>query len=291
MPSAPSEPIPRIGLGTFRLKRDAVTQPLLAALRLGYRHIDTASIYNNEPEIGRALQAAYADPSRSIRRSDLWITSKLSPYDMAGDPRAALLKSLRDLQTPYLDLYLVHWPAMARTSLVSPENRAARLAAWKVLNEARAEGLVRSIGVSNFTVGHLRELQATEWGVRGIVVQMEVQPWYWRDAAEIARVFEGGGVRIVGYALLAEGRVVGDDGLVLDEIAERRGMTRVQVVLAWALRKGWGVLVKSVDVGRLEENLETTDLALNLTEEDCAVLDEMSAEGEEKCCWDPRSVK
>ncbi len=219
-------------MGTFRLKHDAVKQPIRDAIHVGYRHIDTAAIYRNEADIGDVLQEIYKLPSSDISRSDLWITSKLSPYDMKT-PRDALLKSLSALQTDYLDLYLIHWPALARKPASSPENKRLRLEAWKVLNEAKQEGLVHHIGVSNFTAQHLTELRDTEWGIKNAFVQMETHPWYWRDAMEIQNVFSEENLKMVGYALLAEGKLLADDcPKILAEIAERCSMTMVQVVLA-----------------------------------------------------------
>src|SRR5690349_3133449 len=118
--------IPPIGLGTFRLKGEAVRASIREAISLGYRHIDTAGIYHNEKDIGDVLQELYkitSDSSSSrMSRQDLWLTSKLSPYDMRT-PRQALFKSLAALQTPYLDLYLIHWPALARKPATSPINK------------------------------------------------------------------------------------------------------------------------------------------------------------------------
>ncbi|PVH81076.1 Aldo/keto reductase [Cadophora sp. DSE1049] len=283
--------IPPVGLGTFRLKHDAVKPAIRDAIRLGYRHIDTATIYRNEAEIGEVLQDLFASVSSNVSRSDLWITSKLSPYDMAT-PRNALLKTLSALQTSYLDLYLIHWPAMARKPAASPENKRLRLEAWKVLNEAKKEGLVRHIGLSNFTVEHLRELSDTEWGINNAFVQMEIHPWYWRDAAEIQKAFEEHHLTMVGYALLAEGKLMADDcPRAIVQVAQRSGLTKVQVVLAWALKKNWGILVKSEKESHLLQNLETPTLVDALTIDDILTIDEISAEREEKRCWDPRLVK
>ncbi|KAK6585129.1 hypothetical protein PZA11_001856 [Diplocarpon coronariae] len=283
--------MPRVGLGTFRLKHDAVKQPIRDAIRLGYRHIDTAAVYRNEAEIGHVLQELYGAFPGSLSRSELWITSKLSPYDLAT-PRDALLKTLSDLQTDYLDLYLIHWPAAARQPASSPENKKLRIAAWQALNEAKNEGLVRQIGVSNFSVEHLRELRETEWGTTGAYVQMEIHPWYWRDALEIQTMFAEHALKMVGYALLAEGKLLANDcPAIVTDIAARRSMTRVGVVLAWALNKGWGVLVKSEDPDHLRQNLQAPLEAGLLRPEDCTAIDELSANGEEKLCWDPRLVK
>ena len=169
--------MPSVGFGTFRLKDEVVKQAVRDAIHAGYRHIDTATIYRNETEIGSVLQEIYNKPSSNIKRADIWITSKLSPYDMKS-PRAALLKSLADLQTTYLDLYLIHWPAVARKAASSPENKRLRIEAWNVLNEAKHEGLVSRIGVSNFTPQHLTELMhETKYGIQGAFIQMEIHPW------------------------------------------------------------------------------------------------------------------
>jgi len=284
--------IPSVGLGTFRLKDEAVKQAVRDAIRTGYRHIDTAAIYRNETEIGSVLQEIYSEQDSNIIRSDIWITSKLSPYDMKN-PRAALLKSLADLQTTYLDLYLIHWPAVARKSASSPENKRLRIEAWRVLNEAKREGLVSRIGVSNFTSQHLSELMhETEFGIQGAFVQMEVHPWYWRDALEIQTVFAEQEVVLIGYALLGEGRLLkADCSEDLDMIAKRLGLSRIQIVLTWALKKDWGVLVRSVDIDHLRQNLDAPSLIKVLTDKDYRLIDAItSSDSEEKLCWDPRVV-
>jgi diketogulonate reductase-like aldo/keto reductase len=289
----PIHTAPPIGLGTFRLKGEAVQQVLREAIRIGYRHIDTAAIYRNEEAIGAVLQETYTNPSNILIRSDFWLTSKLSPYDMKK-PREALLQTLRSLQTDYLDLYLIHWPAVARKATSSPEHKRLRLEAWKVLNEAKREGLLSHVGVSNFTPQHIQELVGeTGYGIQGAFVQIEIHPWYWRDALEIQTRFGEMGVRMVGYALLAEGRLMGEScPEVLDEIVGTRGLSKVQVVLAWALARNWGVLVRSENVDHLRQNLGALSLINVLTSGDLAAIDAISSPGtEEKLCWDPRHVK
>ncbi len=268
-------------------------QMLRDAIRIGYRHIDTAAIYRNEEDIGAVLQETYQNPSNTLTRSDFWLTSKLSPYNMKN-PRESLLQTLNSLQTEYLDLYLIHWPAVARKSTSSSEHKRLRLEAWRVMNEAKSEGLLRHVGVSNFTPQHIQELiDETEYGIQGAFIQMEIHPWYWRDALEIQTRFGDKGIGIVGYALLGEGRLVGENcPQVLDIISERRGLCKVQVVLGWALAKNFGVLVRSENVDHLRQNLGVLSSVHVLTTEDLAIIDAISSPGvEEKLCWDPRKVK
>ncbi|EPE34370.1 NAD(P)-linked oxidoreductase [Glarea lozoyensis ATCC 20868] len=284
------EKIPEIGFGTFRLKRESVKQPLRDAIGVGYRHIDTAGIYQNETEIGQLLKELYTE--KTITRSDIWITSKLSPYDMET-PRAALLKSLSSLQTDYLDLYLIHWPAVSRTPGNSPLHKKLRLEAWNVLNEAKQQGLLRNVGVSNFTPHHIQELRdETTYGIDGMHVQMEIHPWYWRDGFAIQNMFREHGIVMTGYALLAEGKLLGEPcPEALIEIASRTEVTSVQVVLAWALFKGWNVLVKSENPSHLVQNLGAGRVAAMLTPEEIAGIDTISQKVKElKECWDPRAV-
>lgn len=285
--------IPPIGLGTFRLNDQAVQQCIRHAIHLGYRHIDTATIYKNEIAIGNVLQEIYKAPECNLSRSDIWLTTKLSPYDMKA-PRAALLKSLAALQTEYLDLYLIHWPAVARKPADSPENKRLRIQAWNVLNTAKREGLVRHIGVSNFTSQHLRELmEETDYGIQGAFVQMEIHPWYWKDAHDIQSCFTEQGLVLVGYALLAEGKLLEDRcHQILDGVTQKTGLNRVQIAIMWALYKNWKVLIRSESVDHMQQNLEIGSWKDVLRKEDHNAIDTISSiEGEQKLCWDPRRVK
>jgi diketogulonate reductase-like aldo/keto reductase len=148
--------------------------------------------------------------------------------------------------------------------------------------------------VSNFTPQHIRELKdETECGIRGTFVQMEIHPWYWKDAMEIRTTFEDQGLTIVGYALLAEGKLLEETSpRILDDTAERLSCSRVQVAMAWALAKNWGVLVRSTDVAHMTQNLGASSLVGTLTPKESVKIDEISALGrEDKRCWDSRLVK
>ena len=145
--------LPAVGLGTFRAQGPDAAGAVAAALSLGYRHIDTASIYKNEAEIGAAVRAS------GLPRADLFLTSKVSPYQLGAAAAAqACADSLAALGTQYLDLMLVHWPAAARTPADSPLHAQLRRETWRALEAAHAVGQLRAIGVSNYEVRHLQEL-------------------------------------------------------------------------------------------------------------------------------------
>jgi diketogulonate reductase-like aldo/keto reductase len=144
---------PSFGLGTYKLKGELCVSIVSSALEIGYRLIDTARCYRNEAEIGTAIKRV------NIARSSLFITTKIPPTEQGYEEAYnALLSSLETLQTSYIDLVLIHWPGKSKTPLSSPDNKLARLQTWRALKRAQREGLVRFIGVSNFTVRQLEEL-------------------------------------------------------------------------------------------------------------------------------------
>ena len=140
--------IPLMGLGTYQLKKEAAENAVMWAIRAGYRLIDTARVYRNEKYIGRGIKRA------GVSRKDLWITSKVPPNEQ-GEERAyaAVLDSLVNLETDYIDLVLIHWPGTAKIPLDSPANRESRQGTWNALVRLQAEGKVRHIGTSNFLSG------------------------------------------------------------------------------------------------------------------------------------------
>jgi diketogulonate reductase-like aldo/keto reductase len=145
--------LPSVGLGTFKAQGADVGAAVRWALQQGYRHIDTASIYRNEAEVGAALAAS------GVPREALYLTSKVSPYQQGSAKAAqACEDSLRQLGTPYLDLMLIHWPGAAKQDAASPANAALRRDTWRVLEAGQREGRLRDIGVSNYEVRHLEEL-------------------------------------------------------------------------------------------------------------------------------------
>ncbi|KAJ2511303.1 hypothetical protein H4217_007447 [Coemansia sp. RSA 1939] len=153
--------MPSFGLGTWQ-QRDSSTVKRVVhqALDAGYRLIDTASAYRNETAIGSALAETFADSASGLCRKDVWITSKLSPKQQGFEgATAAVLQSLRNLQTDYIDLYLIHWPGISGKPPVSTEHRLHRKESWRALEKLYNQGKVRAIGVSNYTSTHLKEME------------------------------------------------------------------------------------------------------------------------------------
>ena len=146
------------GLGTFKSKGEDCTAACVAALQAGYRLIDTARVYRNEAAVGAALRLAQ-DEGQGLPREEVFLTTKIPPTEQGEEAAyAAVLSSLQQLDVKYIDLVLLHWPGKAKTPLNSPLNQQARRGSWAALIRARREGLVRDIGVSNFTQAHLEDV-------------------------------------------------------------------------------------------------------------------------------------
>lgn len=235
--------IPMLGFGTWRLHGREAYDSVSYALETGYRHIDTATMYRNESEVGRAVQDS------AVARADLFITTKLPP-ERAGRIRQTLEDSLGALGTDYVDLWLIHWP---------PRGSAAP-DVWTEFIKLRDEGLCRSIGVSNYSVGQIDELvRATE--ERPAVNQV---PWSPSDHdPETLRATRARGVVVAGYSPLKGTRLKNP---VLTEIAARHDATPAQVVLRWHLEHGIVVIPKSAHRDRIAENFDLGRFSLTLDE-------------------------
>jgi diketogulonate reductase-like aldo/keto reductase len=237
--------MPLLGFGTWQIKGDDAARATAAALRSGYRHIDTATLYGNEAEVGTALAES------GIDRSEVFVTTKL-PGNDAGTPRRTLEESLRKLQTPYLDLWLIHWPTGDDVQL------------WESFVEARKEGLVRDIGVSNFSLAQIDELSAS--GPTPAVNQIR-----WSPLLFDAGVLDGHrerGVVLEGYSALRGGTL---EHPAIVEIASRLGRTTAQVILRWHLQHGVVAIPKSQDEERIAANADLD--GFELSAQDMAALD------------------
>lgn len=238
--------IPAFGLGTFRLTDQTVIDSVRTAIDLGYRAIDTAQIYGNEAEVGQAVAES------GLPRSALFLTTKIWRDNLHADQLAASLKdSLRKLRTEAVDLALIHWPAPSAGVPVAEYMQA--------LADAKAQGLTRQIGVSNFNIALSDEAIAAVGPGQIATNQIELSP-YLQNSALTAHL-KAQGVHVTSYMTLAYGKVLGDP--VLTQIAAKHGATVAQVALAWALQLGYSVIPSSTQRTHLASNLKAQTLRLD----------------------------
>lgn len=236
--------IPQLGFGVFQIAPGEPTQAAVeTALAAGYRHVDTAAAYRNEADVGAAIRASGLPPE------SVWVTTKLANGDQgAGTARRAFEESLERLGTDAVDLYLLHWP------------HELRLESWRVLEQLHAEGLARSIGVSNFLTRHLDELLAHA-DVPPSVNQIELSPFLHAARGDtLARCAEAG-IAVEAYSPLTKGRRLDDP--TVEGIARETARTPAQVLIRWSLQKGFVVLPRSSNPGRIAENADVFGFSLD----------------------------
>lgn len=274
--------MPLFGLGTWKSAPGEVEAAVREAIGIGYRHLDCSPIYANEPEVGEALAAVIGGGIAA--REDLWVTSKLwNDAHAPGDVLPALERTLSDLGLEYLDLYLIHWPVASRSGVYVPETAADLVSledlpiatTWERLETAVDRGLVRHIGVSNFSLPKLRSLLESS-RIAPEVDQVEMHPYL--QQPELVRFCRENDVLVTAYSPLGSRdrpeRLKADDEPVLLtdpailEIAADRDATAAQILIAWALARGTAVIPKSVSPARIRENLEATSIELTSGEMD-----------------------
>jgi diketogulonate reductase-like aldo/keto reductase len=280
--------IPQRGLGVWQTRAGTTCEvAVLAALEAGYRHIDTAAMYGNEESVGTAVKMS------GIRREDIFVTTKLWNSDHEN-PEGALDRSLSKLNLDYVDLYLIHFPVRERRQ------------SWRVLEGLQAKGKARSIGVSNFTIGHLTELLAETDRVPA-VNQVEFHPYlYQRDLLDFCIAKD---IVIEAYSPLTHGKRLDDPGLVavarryaktglrpvsrwsqlplMQKWSRRPGVkSTAQILIRWALQRQLVVIPKSVRRERIFENADVFDF--EITKEDMQLLDGFNENL--RTCWDPTNA-
>jgi 2,5-diketo-D-gluconate reductase B len=245
--------IPAFGLGTFRLKDQVVIDSVSNALDLGYRLIDTAQIYGNEAEVGQAIAAS------GVPRSELFLTTKVWTEHLANDRVIPSLQdSLVKLRAHHVDLTLIHWP--------SPGAAVPLADTLSALMEAKAQGLTKQIGISNFNIALMQEAIDAVGAANIATLQIELSPYLQnRQVVDFAR---SQGLHITSYMTLAYGKVLQDP--VIRQIAQQHGATPAQVALAWALQLGYAVIPSSTQRANLQGNLLAQQL--RLTDEDMAQI-------------------
>jgi 2,5-diketo-D-gluconate reductase A len=246
--------IPQLGFGVFQIKPNETAEATRTALQVGYRHIDTAEMYQNEQEVGEAVRAS------GLSRADVFITSKLSnAAHEPGKARAAFEETLQKLGIDYIDLFLIHWP-------LPTLYHGDYVSTWQTLIEFYRDGRARSIGVSNFQIPHLERL-AADTDVVPAVNQIEAHPYFANNA--VRAYGRDHGIVTEAWSPIAQGKVLDDP--VLKRIAEAVGKTTAQVTLRWHIQRGDVVFPKSTHEERMRENVAIFDFALD--DEQMAAID------------------
>ena len=259
--------IPQVGYGVFKVEDDVAEHSVVDALEAGYRHIDTAAIYQNERGVGAALKAS------GLPREEIFVTTKLWNKDQ--DPEAAwpaLHKSLDLLGLEYVDLYLIHWPSPWRGNF---------LAAWETLIEMREKGLVKSIGVSNFEEEHLTEIISAT-GVTPAVNQIELHPYLQQES--LSEIDARHGILTEAWSPLGQGQALED--AVLSSIALKHNVSTAQVIIRWHVQSGRIVIPKSVTTSRIQSNFDV--FGFELDQDDLAAIKTLNTDS--RIGPDPRTA-
>lgn len=275
-----TDKMPALGLGTWKSAKGEVYEVVRKAIEVGYRHFDCAFFYGNEAEIGQAITDAINNGE--VKREDLWITSKLwNNRHRKEQIQAAFEITLRDLGLDYLDLYLIHWPVVLQDD-VSYAQKGSDLISlseitlsetWQGLIDLKEKGLAKHIGVSNFSIKKINQI-ADETGIMPEVLQVELHPFLQQQ--KLLNFANEKGIFLTGYCPLGssdrpavrilEGEPKLFQNQLIQEIANQKGVSMAQIILAWAVNRGTSVIPKSVNPVRLKENLEAADLELSVDE-------------------------
>ncbi|RDB07619.1 aldo/keto reductase [Runella aurantiaca] len=235
--------MPQLGLGIYDPQPDQdIKQAVLWAFELGYRLVDTAAAYKNEREVGQAIGQS------GLAREEIFVTTKVRNEDQGyAATLRAFEESLRQLNTDYVDLYLIHWPV-----------KEHRIQTWKALEQIYAEGKARAIGVSNYYIPHFEELWP-DAEIIPAVNQFELSPYCYLP--EQMQYCSQRGIQVEGYAPLVRGLKANDARLV--QIAEKYGKSTFQVLIRWSLQQGAITIPKSVSKNRLAANIDVFDFQLS----------------------------
>ena len=242
--------IPWVGIGTWAMKGNECINALIYALKLGYRHIDTAAYYKNEKEVGIAVRQS------EIPREEIFVTSKIWPNDFGyKNTEKAFTKTIQSLDISYLDLYLIHWPSDTKRTEET----------WKKMLELKDGERLKSIGVSNFSIAQIESLKSLGDEIPA-VNQVRFNPQAYNS--ELLSYCKSEGIAVVAYSPLGEGRLVGHPKI--EAIALKYSKTSAQVLLRWGLQMGTIQIPKSSNPTKIKENSEIFDF--ELTKEDMEIL-------------------
>eukprot|EP00245_Coleochaete_scutata_P008921 TRINITY_DN2823_c0_g1_i1.p1 TRINITY_DN2823_c0_g1~~TRINITY_DN2823_c0_g1_i1.p1 ORF type:complete len:339 (+),score=69.72 TRINITY_DN2823_c0_g1_i1:73-1017(+) len=277
--------MPLIGMGVWRAEPGQLGILIKEAIQIGYRHFDCAADYGNEKEVGEAIAAVLAEGL--VKREELFITTKLWNSDH-GHVREACVDSLKNLKLDYLDLYLVHFPiatkhtgvgttssAMGDDGVLDIDVTVSLESTWHHLEDLVKDGLVRSIGISNYDVFLTRDALAYA-KIKPAVNQIEIHPYFQRDS--LVKFCQKFGVSITAHTPLGGGVANTEwfkstsplDDALIQELGKKYGKTAAQVCLRWAIQRNTVIIPKSNRVARLQENFDVFDF--ELSEDDMAKL-------------------
>ncbi|MFW9991171.1 MAG: aldo/keto reductase [Candidatus Odinarchaeota archaeon] len=237
--------MPFIGLGVYQSPGGNVTtNAVLYALEAGYRHVDTAKIYGNERDVGRAIREG------PVSRKEIFVTTKLWNSDHGYSATIkACNESLEKLRLEYVDLYLIHWPV-----------KESRLESWRAMETALDEGKCKAVGVSNYMVRHLEEL-LDNCSITPAVNQIELNPYNYLYMKEIVDLCRSKNIQLEAYSPLTKGKKLNDPKLV--DVARKYSKTPAQILIRWALEEKMVVIPKSTNKTRIRENSSVFDFTIS----------------------------
>lgn len=271
-----NDKIPMLGLGTWKSAKGEIYQTVRKAIEIGYRHFDCALIYGNEHEIGQAISDAINN--KEVTRNELWITSKLwNNRHKKVDIQPTIEITLDSLKLEYLDLYLIHWPVALLNSVNYPKDGSEMVdlkhiplvETWQGMIALKENNLTKHIGVSNFSIKKINEL-INETGVCPEALQLELHPFLQQN--KIVDFANANNIILTGFCPLGSSdrpinRITAGEPKLFEnktiiDIAQEKGNTPAQIMLAWAINRGTSVIPKSVNPQRLKENLEAANIEL-----------------------------
>ena len=266
-----------IGLGTWKSEKGKVTEAVKIALNNGYKHIDCAATYGNEAEVGEAFSEVFG--GGKVKREDIWVTSKLwNNAHKKEDVIPALKDTLKDLKLDYLDLYLIHWPVAFKPGVAFPEKAEDFLSleevplieTWNEMVKAKEQGLVKHIGVSNFSKEKLQSLM-DDTDHAPEMNQIELHPYLQQN--ELLGFCSEHGINVTAYSPLGSGdrseemKAEDEPSLlenpVINKIAKKHGASAGQILIKWSEQRGTAVIPKSTNEGRIKENLRSAGFQLD----------------------------
>lgn len=260
--------IPIIGFGTWQLSQTEARESVEEAIKIGYRHIDTAKIYGNEREVGEAIKDS------GVPRQDIFLTTKLYRGDLGYESAlTAIDESLEKLSQDYVDLYLIHWPG---------NNVKDREESWRALIEIKKQGKAKHIGVSNFTVKHLKDL-AAKFDEKPSVNQIEFHPFIYKEQKALLDYCLHQQIVFEAYSPLARGQ---HDNRLLKDIGDKYKKSAAQVMIRWAIQHQTVPLPRSANPEHIKENFAVFDF--ELSDDVMEAIDSLDQTG--RTAWDPTNL-